>query len=110
MWHGIREAVAKTTVRTSMKSSPSHVIEVANPARPEVALLSVPVLPNQRGRARKFASFGDRDDVIEELNVNSFMRVRWESQDKLLLPVRPVAKIKIKRETQEPEKEGIPKL
>ena len=96
VWHGIREAVARTTVLTSMKS-PSHVIEVANPAKPEVAQMNVPVLPDQRGKVRRFASFGNRDVAIEELIANSFMRVQWESQDKLLLPVRPVAKTKIKR-------------
>jgi len=89
VWHGIKGAVAKTTVLISMKS-PSHVIEVANLARLEVVLLNVLVLPNQRGKARRFASFGDRDDVTEELNVNSFMRVRLGNQDKLLLPVRQV--------------------
>ena len=66
------------------------MIEVANPARLEVVLLSVLVVLNQRGKARRFASFGDRDDVTEELNVNSFMRVRLGNQDKLLLPVRQV--------------------
>ena len=98
VWHGIREAVARTTVLTSMKS-PSHVIEVANPAKPEVAQMNVLVLPDQRGKVRRFASFGNRDVAIEELIANSFMRVQWENQDKLLLPVRPVAKAKIKRET-----------
>ena len=77
---------------------PSHVIEVENLARQEVVLPSVPVLPNQRGKARRFASFGNRDDVIEEPNANSFMGVQLGNQDKLLLPVRPVAKTKIKRE------------
>ena len=96
VWHGIREAVARTTVLTSMKS-PSHVIEVANPAKPEVAQMNVLVLPDQRGKVRRFASFGNRDVAIEELIANSFMRVQWENQDKLLLPVRPVAKTKIKR-------------
>ena len=97
VWHGIKGAVAKTTVLTSMKP-PSHVIEVASLARLEVVLLSVLVLPNRRGKARRFASFGNRDVVIEELIANSFMRVQWENQDKLLLPVRPVATTKIKRE------------
>ena len=36
--------------------------------------------------------------MIEELIANSFMRVQWENQGKLLLPVRPVATTKIKRE------------
>ena len=69
VWHGIRGAVAKTTVLISMKP-PSHVIEVANLARLEVVLLSVLVLPDQRERQEDFASFGNRDDVTEELNVN----------------------------------------
>ena len=73
VWHGTKGAVAKTTVLTSMKP-PSHVTEVANPVKPEVVPLIVRGLPSQRGRARKFASFGDRDDVIGELNVSSFMR------------------------------------
>ena len=39
--------------------------------------------PKPKGKVRKFASFGDRDVVIEELIANSFMRVQWENQDKL---------------------------
>ena len=97
VWHGTREAVVRTTVLISMKS-PSHVTEVASLAKPEVAQVNVLVLPNQRGKVRRFASFGNRDVAIEGLIANSFMRVQWESQDKLLLPVRPVAKTKIKRE------------
>ena len=52
--------------------------------------------PKPKGKARRFASFGNRDVVIEELIVSSFMRVRLENQDKLLLPVRLVAKAKTK--------------
>ena len=83
---------------TYKHETPSHVKEVANLARQEVVLLSVPVLPNQRGKARRFASFGSRDVVLEELIANSFMRVQWENQGELLLHVRPVATTKIKRE------------
>ena len=35
---------------TYKHKSPSHVIEVANPAKPEVAQMNVLVLPDQRGR------------------------------------------------------------
>ena len=83
---------------TYKHETPKPRDRIVNLARPEVVLLSVPVLPNQKGKARRFASFGDKDDVIEEPNVNSFMSVQLGSQDKLLLPVRPVAKAKIKRE------------
>ena len=54
-------------------------------ARLGVVLLSVLVLPHQRGKARRFASFGNRD-VIEELIANSFMRVRLENQDSYSCP------------------------
>ena len=110
VWHGTKGVVAKTTALTSMKP-PSHVIEVANPARLEIDLLSVLVLLNQRGKARRFANFGDRDDVTEELSVNSFMRVQLGNQGKLLLPRSASGENKNKkRNTKNPEKEGIPKL
>ena len=96
VWHGTKGAVAKTTVLTSMKP-PSHVTEVENPVTPEVVPLIVQGLPNQRGKARKFASFGSKVDVIGELSVNSFMRDLLVSRDKPHQPVRLVAKTKIKR-------------
>ena len=107
MWHGTKGAVAKTTVLTSMKP-PSHVTEVANPVKPGVVPLNVRGLPSQRGKARKFASFGSREDVIGELSANSFMRVRLVSQDKPLLPVRLVVKTKIKRSMPRTQKERDP--
>ena len=84
--------------------SPSLVTEVVNPAIPEVAPLNVPDLPSQRGKVRKFASFGSKVDVIEELIAKSFMRVRLVSQDKLLLPVRQVVIVRIKRSNSKNKK------
>ena len=100
-------SVAKTTVLTSMKPR-SQETKVESPVRQGVALLIVQVLPNQRGKAKEFVSFGNRVDVTAEQIAISFMRVQPANQDKPLLPVRPVVILKIKEDWSEPKKEGIP--
>jgi len=107
VWHGKKGAVAKTTVLTSMKPR-SQETKVESPVRQGVALLIVQVLPNQRGKAKEFVSFGNRVDVTAEQVAISFMRVQPANQDKPLLPVRPVVILKIKEDWSEPKKEGIP--
>ena len=95
-WHGIKGAVAKTTVLISMKPR-NQETKVESQARPEVVQLIVLDLPNQRGKAKEFVSFGNRVVVTGELIAISFMRVLLANRDKPLLPVRLVATLKIKR-------------
>ena len=106
VWHGTRVAVPKTTVLTHMKPQ-SHVKRVGRPVKQAVVPLFVLVLQSRRVKVRKYASFGNREGVIEVLIVSSFMRVPLVNQGRLLLHTQLAVIPKEKKVCQESQREEL---